>query len=782
MKKLWILFILVMVTVVTNAQGLVERYVRAIEILQTNLHFVYQGTYTPVQDITYHEFSADSLTWRKDFQEGDCYIRFANTTSNTTNPYTGLSGYHDDWWVFNFCTCNGAIQEGGGSVDTIFVDYGTLVDTVLVGEFVKIPQPDTITGSTVNYQDTLTHTHELVIYIGDNEDVDTTGVADGYVLKYNEITGNWEPHPDLIGAGASGELTVSEIDDDPSVENVVELVVPADHLENLGAGKVYLDLTLDPVNGENDYWRTDTVRVASGDTNIEFSSPLPAADYIMASLYAVLDNGNRQDLQYDSLATDGFKVLSVIDSAWVHYIAIRNVDSLLSTVADIGRVYASATDTTIGYLNQSVDDSTITVINQELTVINSPDADSLGGVAASAYLLSASYDSTFVWLNTDTLFVGSDTIVDNIIANYDTTGFRIDQSQITNLGSIDSIFTWVSVDTLFLSGDTAIAIQKEAPGLADNLILASKAYVDSTTIGAGGYTDEQAQDAVGYILADTRHVSFTYDDPTPYISATVDSTYVTFSLDTLFIGGDTILNTLIADYDTTGFLITENQISDLQNYLTTEVDGSTTNELNTGMSWNNGTNTIAVTDAGGSVDAVITGFLEAETDPIVGAVNGIVKANGAGSISAAVDGTDYNSQSLDDVLAIGNTSANTADFDSTLTVQMLKQDVLSGTETGDITHDVMNGNVGAYRVDNAGALVVNIHNLSSGVGGVIYLNIATNPSGITVNTFSDAGLTGLTEIEFGIVSSTLNKTTSIAFDCVSDGTNTYVMLTYGESN
>jgi hypothetical protein len=30
-----------------------------------------------------------------------------------------------------------------------------------------------------------------------------------------------------------------------------------------------------------------------------------------------------------------------------------------------------------------------------------------------------------------------------------------------------------------------------------------------------------------------------------------------------------------------------------------------------------------------------------ETDPIVGAVNGIVKANGAGSISAAVAGTDY---------------------------------------------------------------------------------------------------------------------------------------------
>jgi hypothetical protein len=189
------------------------------------------------------------------------------------------------------------------------------------------------------------------------------------VLKYNAITENWEPHPDLIGAGASGELTVSEIDDSPSVENVVEIVVPADRLEDLGAGKVYLDLSLDPVNGENDYWRTDTVRVASGDTNIEFSSPLPAADYIIASLYAVLDNGNRQDLQYDSLATDGFKVLSVIDSAWVHYIAIRNVDSLLASFENQGKLYATPSDTVLRYLSNTVDDSTITVTNYELTVL-----------------------------------------------------------------------------------------------------------------------------------------------------------------------------------------------------------------------------------------------------------------------------------------------------------------------------------------------------------------------------------------------------------------------------
>ena len=37
----------------------------------------------------------------------------------------------------------------------------------------------------------------------------------------------------------------------------------------------------------------------------------------------------------------------------------------------------------------------------------------------------------------------------------------------------------------------------------------------------------------------------------------------------------------------------------------------------------------------------LSGFLTTETDPIVGAITGIVKADGAGNISAAFDGTDY---------------------------------------------------------------------------------------------------------------------------------------------
>ena len=47
------------------------------------------------------------------------------------------------------------------------------------------------------------------------------------------------------------------------------------------------------------------------------------------------------------------------------------------------------------------------------------------------------------------------------------------------------------------------------------------------------------------------------------------------------------------------------------------------------------------TEAYGWGDHATAGYITTETDPIVGAINGLVKADGAGNISAAVAGTDY---------------------------------------------------------------------------------------------------------------------------------------------
>ena len=66
-------------------------------------------------------------------------------------------------------------------------------------------------------------------------------------------------------------------------------------------------------------------------------------------------------------------------------------------------------------------------------------------------------------------------------------------------------------------------------------------------------------------------------------------------------------------------------------YLTSETDSQTLSLVGTDLSITNGN----------TVD--LSGFLTSytETDPVVGAVTGIVKADGAGNISAAVAGTDY---------------------------------------------------------------------------------------------------------------------------------------------
>lgn len=51
--------------------------------------------------------------------------------------------------------------------------------------------------------------------------------------------------------------------------------------------------------------------------------------------------------------------------------------------------------------------------------------------------------------------------------------------------------------------------------------VANKKYVDDAIISAGGYDDEQAQDAVGGILTDTSTLNFTYDDAGGTITADV---------------------------------------------------------------------------------------------------------------------------------------------------------------------------------------------------------------------------------------------------------------------
>lgn len=56
-----------------------------------------------------------------------------------------------------------------------------------------------------------------------------------------------------------------------------------------------------------------------------------------------------------------------------------------------------------------------------------------------------------------------------------------------------------------------------------------KAYVDTSIVAGGSYTDEQAQDAVGGMVADTSTIDFTYTDATPELKADVKDGSITYA-------------------------------------------------------------------------------------------------------------------------------------------------------------------------------------------------------------------------------------------------------------
>jgi len=343
-----VIFALLLFSGIVNAQ-VVERSVEAIEYLQTNYEMIYQGVHIPMLDISYHEWSSDSVTWRKNYVDGDCYLRISNDVKDT-------------WVGINMC------GEGTGTslIDSIVICSNGVCDTIATGTVtVSIPAPISITGSTGNTQTDLTHTHDITFYMGDVEDVDVAGAEDGQILKWNATSGTWVVADDLTGAGASGELTVRDVDLTPSISNVTTINIEDGHLTDDGAGAVTIDFSLNPSTGKQDFFRTDTVDVAAGDAFLTFSSPLPANDYVVASAYALYPDGERQTLSYDSTAADGFRVLNVLGESEVHYLVIRDLDSIGVILDSYGKVGASSNDV-LGFLDSKTDDSTITVIDNQL--------------------------------------------------------------------------------------------------------------------------------------------------------------------------------------------------------------------------------------------------------------------------------------------------------------------------------------------------------------------------------------------------------------------------------
>lgn len=165
-----------------------------------------------------------------------------------------------------------------------------------------------------------------------------------------------------------------------------------------------------------------------------------------------------------------------------------------------------------------------------------------------------------------------------------------------------------------------------------------------------------------------------------------------------------------------------------------------------------------------------TGYI-ARINNLTSTSHGLMLAAGSNTTSYPLEIWDYNYGNM--LLRLNGLG--------TLITKKQRNTVLNGSQTGTFTHDSNNGDVGAYRV-NAASTTLSIHNLASGDQGTIFLNfVTTTPTSLTVNTFSDAGSTGLTEVVIGSTPTlAINKSTSITYTCANDGTNTYVYLVYGQ--
>lgn len=82
-----------------------------------------------------------------------------------------------------------------------------------------------------------------------------------------------------------------------------------------------------------------------------------------------------------------------------------------------------------------------------------------------------------------------------------------------------------------IRGVTAGSYELTSPGTAGQVFTSNGEGADPTfQPAAAGYTDEEAQDAVGWILTDTATIDLTYTDATPSIAADVKANSITNSL------------------------------------------------------------------------------------------------------------------------------------------------------------------------------------------------------------------------------------------------------------
>lgn len=194
-----------------------------------------------------------------------------------------------------------------------------------------------------------------------------------------------------------------------------------------------------------------------------------------------------------------------------------------------------------------------------------------------------------------------------------------------NVGTVTSV--GLSVPTgLTVSGSPITSSGTFAISLASGYSIPTTANQTNWTTG---YNDKI--NSLAFTGTNTKTLTLTQQD-----GGTVSNTFT-----------DLDVQTLTADSTTTTIGLT---VSGSNSRVHFNVDKSATNELNNSVSWNDGTNVLTVNDAGGNKTATITGFLESEVDgsttnelqtiSTTGAAGNISLSNGGGTLNLNVNDAD----------------------------------------------------------------------------------------------------------------------------------------------
>lgn len=186
--------------------------------------------------------------------------------------------------------------------------------------------------------------------------------------------------------------------------------------------------------------------------------------------------------------------------------------------------------------------------------------------------------------------------------------------------------------------------------------------------------------------------------------------------------------------DTLSHIATKYDLDTLD-FIREEIDGSITNELNTSITWNEPTNTISITDAGGNKSTQITGFAKSTdisnvvtASTVFGNDNRLLRSDGTGrgSQSSGITVDDSNN-----IAGAANISGNT--LQSTVATGTAPITVSSTTLVNNLNADLLDGYHASSFIQNHS--VTNNYLLkSNGLGGISQSVIFDNGTNVGIGT------------------------------------------------